>query len=76
MAAVSGEIWLAGDLSGLEELKRSGLHFTETVCGQPYGVNVARLGLEKIKAGQIDDPLKLVPSYSHQPHFREFKTNP
>ncbi|MFA4843495.1 MAG: tRNA (adenosine(37)-N6)-threonylcarbamoyltransferase complex dimerization subunit type 1 TsaB [Candidatus Margulisiibacteriota bacterium] len=38
----------------------------------PYGINVARLGLLKLKAGEQDDPLKLVPNYSHQPNFREY----
>ncbi len=74
LAAVSGEFWLAGDLDGLRELARPNLHLAEAQQGQPYGTNVARLGLEKIKAGRIDDPLQLVPSYSHQPNFREFKS--
>lgn len=38
----------------------------------PLGINVARLGLIKIKTGQIDDPLKLVPAYSHKPNIREY----
>ncbi|MEA3492962.1 MAG: tRNA (adenosine(37)-N6)-threonylcarbamoyltransferase complex dimerization subunit type 1 TsaB [Candidatus Margulisiibacteriota bacterium] len=40
----------------------------------PYGINVARLGLEKIRAGELADPLKLVPSYSHKPNIREYKS--
>lgn len=39
----------------------------------PLGVNVARLGLLRIKADQTDDPLKLVPAYSHKPNIREYK---
>ncbi|OGC23341.1 tRNA (adenosine(37)-N6)-threonylcarbamoyltransferase complex dimerization subunit type 1 TsaB [candidate division WOR-1 bacterium RIFOXYB2_FULL_42_35] len=41
----------------------------------PYGINVARLGLLKIKAGETADPLKLVPQYSHMPNIRVFKTS-
>jgi len=40
--------------------------------GQPLGVNVAKLGLIKLKAGQVEDPLKLVPKYSHMPNIREY----
>jgi tRNA threonylcarbamoyladenosine biosynthesis protein TsaB len=39
----------------------------------PYGINVARLGLIRIKSGKTDDPLKLVPNYSHKPNIREYK---
>jgi tRNA threonylcarbamoyladenosine biosynthesis protein TsaB len=42
--------------------------------GHPYGVNVAKLGLLKLKAGKKDDPLTLVPQYSHKPHFKEYNT--
>lgn len=73
LAKISGEIWLAGDTAGLPESARPNLHFAEAVHAHPYGVNVARLGLEKIKAGKIDDPLELAPLYSHQPNIREFK---
>lgn len=38
----------------------------------PYGINVARLGSIKFRAGEQDDPLELVPNYSHEPKFREF----
>jgi tRNA threonylcarbamoyladenosine biosynthesis protein TsaB len=72
VAGISGEIWLTGNTKELRELKGSNFHFAEEVHGHPYGTNVARIGLEKIKAGKIDDPLKLLPLYSHQPNIREF----
>ena len=53
-------------------VKAKGAHLCEGKNAHPYGVNVARLGLEKIKSGQIDNPLKLMPRYSHKPKFREF----
>ena len=39
----------------------------------PYGINIARLGLQRTKTGEKDDPLKLTPKYSHKPNVREFK---
>lgn len=42
--------------------------------GHPYGVNVAKLGLLRLKAGQKDAPLTLIPHYSHKPHFKEYNT--
>ncbi len=39
----------------------------------PYGRNVARLGALRVKAGDLDNPLTLVPSYSHKPNIREYK---
>jgi tRNA threonylcarbamoyladenosine biosynthesis protein TsaB len=44
----------------------------EGIRAHPYGINVARIGLDNIKAGQIADPLKLSPRYSHQPNIKEF----
>ncbi|MFH1542311.1 MAG: tRNA (adenosine(37)-N6)-threonylcarbamoyltransferase complex dimerization subunit type 1 TsaB [bacterium] len=38
----------------------------------PLGINVAKIGLQKIKVGQTDDSLTLVPNYSHQPNIREY----
>jgi len=46
----------------------------ERETGHPYGINVAKLGLLKLKAGQKDDPLTLIPHYSHKPHFKEYNT--
>ena len=49
------------------------VHLAEGKNSHPYGINVAKLGLLKIKSGEISDPLKLVPQYSHQPNIREYK---
>ncbi|MBN3032477.1 MAG: tRNA (adenosine(37)-N6)-threonylcarbamoyltransferase complex dimerization subunit type 1 TsaB [Candidatus Saganbacteria bacterium] len=73
LSGISGEIWLAGKTGELRAIKRDNLHFAADIHGQPYGLNVARLGREKFKAGKTDDPLKLAPVYSHQPNFREFE---
>lgn len=72
IAGISGEIWIVGKTKELRDLKGANLHFAEDLHGHPYGTNVAKIGLENIKAGKTDDPLKLVPLYSHQPNIREF----
>lgn len=73
-AKISGEIHLVGNLKEIEDkLKGSNFHFAEDIHSHPYGINVAKLGLQKIKAGQTADPLKLVPQYSHKPNIREYK---
>ncbi len=48
------------------------IYLAEGPNSQPTGVNVARLGLRQIRAGEIADPLTLVPQYSHQPNIREY----
>ena len=73
ITGIAGEICLTGETKELKNLKTNNLHFAEEVHGHPYGTNVARIGLEQIRAGKTDDPLKLVPLYSHQPNIREFK---
>ena len=45
-----------------------------TGAAHPLGQNVAKLGLAKIKAGQTDSYLDLVPHYSHLPNIREYKS--
>ncbi|MFA4967598.1 MAG: tRNA (adenosine(37)-N6)-threonylcarbamoyltransferase complex dimerization subunit type 1 TsaB [Candidatus Margulisiibacteriota bacterium] len=37
------------------------------------GYNVALIGEDLIKEGKTEDPLKLIPKYSHTPNIREFK---
>lgn len=39
----------------------------------PLGLNVAKLGLIMLKSNQVEDPLKVIPRYSHQPNIREYK---
>jgi tRNA threonylcarbamoyladenosine biosynthesis protein TsaB len=72
LSRISGELWLVGNVKELKDIKGDNFHFTDDRQAHPYGMNVARLGLEKLKAGQADDWLELNPTYSHKPHFREF----
>jgi tRNA threonylcarbamoyladenosine biosynthesis protein TsaB len=74
ISRVSGDIWVIGDSKGGEDIKGENFHFAEGILSRPYGVNVAKLGLEKIKAGKMDDPLRLIPRYSHLPNIREYKS--
>jgi tRNA threonylcarbamoyladenosine biosynthesis protein TsaB len=74
ISRVSGDIWFVGNIKGIKDIRGDNYHFVEETHSHPYGMNVARLGLAKIKTGQIDDPLKLVPQYSHKPNIREFKS--
>jgi tRNA threonylcarbamoyladenosine biosynthesis protein TsaB len=74
LAAVSGELWLVGNLTGLRGEERSNFHFADEIQCHPYGINVARLGALKLLAGEKADPLALIPNYSHQPNIREFNS--
>lgn len=58
LAGISGNVHLVGKEKGIQ--------------AEPLGINVAKLGSIKIKAGQIDDPLSMAPKYSHKPNIREF----
>ncbi len=73
---ISGDMWVIGKMEGLRdrEKEQKNLHIAEEIHSHPYGINVARLGLLKIKAGETADPLKLTPNYSHKPNIREFKS--
>lgn len=74
LSKISGGIYLVGNTKEVKsKLAEKNFHFAEDAHSHPYGINVARLGLFKIKAGQIDDPLKLTPKYSHKPNIREYK---
>jgi tRNA threonylcarbamoyladenosine biosynthesis protein TsaB len=71
---ISGRLWLIGKTDKIKlQLNKNNFSFTDEVHSHPYGVNVARLGLLKIAAGQTDDPLRLVPHYLHQPNIIEYK---
>jgi len=72
LSRISGDIWLVGNIKDIN-IGRENFHFAGEAHSHPYGINVAKLGLLKIKIGEIDDPLKLIPRYSHKPNIREFK---
>lgn len=74
LSKISGEIYLAGRVEGIRaRVRGENFNFADDIHSHPYGINVARLGLFKIKAGETADPLKLTPQYSHKPNIREYK---
>lgn len=75
LAKISGELWLVGrtgDFLRRKELSGNNFHFASETNSHPLGINVARLGAIRIMKGQIDDPLKLTPRYSHMPNIKEY----
>ncbi|MBU1617298.1 MAG: tRNA (adenosine(37)-N6)-threonylcarbamoyltransferase complex dimerization subunit type 1 TsaB [Candidatus Margulisbacteria bacterium] len=73
LKGVTGELHLVGATQGLRaDLAGSNYLFADETHSIPYGINVARLGLARIKAGQQEDPLSLAPQYSHRPNIREY----
>ena len=71
---ITGNIYLAGKLSEIKErIVGDNFHFADETNSYPYGINVAKIGLALIKSGKTDDPIKLVPNYSHKPNIREYK---
>ena len=79
LSRISGDIWVIGNIreyrgiSGkIRENQGRNFHFAEELHSHPYGINIAKSGLLKLKAGQKDNPLELVPSYSHKPNIREY----
>jgi len=76
LSSVKGNIILAAD----EALSaRGGSAFGDNILLAepknvvPWAVNVARIGLEKLKKKEVADHMELAPSYSHKPNIREFK---
>jgi len=71
---VTGTIHLVGNSRGFREqgLVGNNILYADEIHSIPYGINVARLGLKQIKAGRLEDPLKLAPHYSHRPNIREY----
>jgi len=70
LSRISGDIWVVGSIKAIKDIK--GIAGKKVPC-HPSGVNVARLGQIRIKAGHKDDPLELVPRYSHKPKFKTYK---
>ena len=71
--SISGQIHLVGNCVDFKkQLQGDNYLFADENHAHPYGINVAKLGLLKIKAGQTDDPLNLSPNYSHKPKFKEY----
>jgi len=73
LSKVTGRITVACDERMRLELKGSGIEFADPKNAVPWGINVARIGIEKLKKRETDDHLIMAPRYSHKPNIREFK---
>lgn len=73
LLSVNEPLRIAGNVVAFEHLKNENLHFADKSLCAPLGVNVAKLGLLKIKAGETEDLFQLAPQYSHKPNIREFR---
>lgn len=75
LSKIEGDIWVVGNVKAVKGKTKGNIHFADETHCHLYGVNVARLGLNKISAGLWDDPLNLVPQYSHRPNIREYNVD-
>ncbi|MGB9612575.1 MAG: tRNA (adenosine(37)-N6)-threonylcarbamoyltransferase complex dimerization subunit type 1 TsaB [Candidatus Margulisiibacteriota bacterium] len=74
LSRITGKLYLVGNLREIKDhlSDKQNFHFAEELHSHPYGINVAKLGLMKIRSGKVDDPLTLAPCYSHKPNFQEY----
>ncbi len=79
LSEIKGKIFVVTTLDSvrkkIRELNDEGAQITvaDRYNSMPYGINVARLGLKKIQAGEKDNYLDLAPNYSHSPKLKEYK---
>jgi len=76
LSQVNGELYLAGQTGGIYAKLKSvnpETRVIEKTNSYARGGLVAILGEKQIMEGKADDPLKLMPKYSHQPNIREWK---
>ncbi len=72
---ISGKLYIVDIKNILDNNidSNSSVNISDEINNIPYGVNVARLALDKLRSGEKDDYLTLVPKYSHMPNIREYK---
>jgi len=73
LSGVQGKMTLAADEALRKRMKNDNILLAEPKNSVPWAVNVARIGLEKLKRKEVEDYMKLAPSYSHKPNIREYK---
>lgn len=73
LSSVKGRITLAADEILRKRIKSDNILLAEPKNAVPWAVNVARIGIEKLRKNEIADAVKLAPSYSHGPNIREYK---
>lgn len=76
LSRVKGKLFLAGNTSSIFTKLRAvnpETRVVEMANSQPWAGLVAILGEKLMAEGKHDDPLRLVPRYSHTPNIREWK---
>ncbi len=73
ISKVKGKMILAADKELKNIIKNDNILFAEEKNVVPWAVNVARIGLGKLKKNEIEDHIALAPTYSHKPNIREHK---
>ncbi len=73
MSSVKGKITLAADATLKKTVKSDNILLADPRNTVPWAMNVARIGLEKLRNKEVEDYIKLSPSYSHKPNIREYR---
>jgi tRNA threonylcarbamoyladenosine biosynthesis protein TsaB len=73
LAKVEGKMTLAADEALRKKIKNDNILLAEPKNVVPWAVNVARIGLEKLRKKEVENYIKIAPSYSHKPNIREYK---
>lgn len=72
ISSVQGRLVLAADGKLVKTIKNKNILLADPKNIVPWAVNVARIGLMKLKNREFDDHIKIVPAYSHKPNIREY----
>ena len=73
ISKVKGKMILAADKELRNIIKNDNILLAEEKNAVPWAVNIARIGLAKLKKNEVEDHIALAPSYSHKPNIREHK---
>jgi tRNA threonylcarbamoyl adenosine modification protein YeaZ len=73
ISKVKGKMILAADKELKNVMKNDNILSAEEKNVMPWAVNVARIGLRKLRKNEIEDHITLAPTYSHKPNIREHK---
>ena len=73
LSEVRGKLTLAADETLRKKINNDNILLAEQKNIVPWAVNVARIGLEKLKNKEVGDYIKMAPNYSHRPNIMEFK---
>ncbi len=74
LSKFEGKIYLIGVNGYMPvQISNKNIIVAEPVNSMPRGVNVASLANNNIKAGIVDDVMRVSPKYSYMPNAREYK---